>query len=299
MEKNNKIYHADFKDVPGLKELWKEAFAEEDAYINLFFESLFSSANVICVKENNTICSALYLLECKINLLSKDYKAFYVYAAGTLNEHRNKGYMGELLEYAKVFCKKLEAEAICLFPASEKLYDYYSKRDYLTVFKRKELQLEKQTIRLLASKNNEIKPATAENIKLIRDKALKNSDFLEWNTEILAYQLSLNSLDAGEAFVLFQDDAPVAYVISQMQDKDTETLRIKEALSINNDFSQISAILLNAYQAQDFLINLPLNCPLTSDKMTVFDDGMLLPLSEDVKNLLNRIKFLYMGLNLG
>lgn len=93
---------------------WKEAFGDSDEDI-LYFVDNVKNAKCLAYYDDDKITSMLYLVKCSIG--------YYVYAACTLEEFREKGYMTELLNYVKA-----KYSPVCLIPAKPWLIDYYKKR---------------------------------------------------------------------------------------------------------------------------------------------------------------------------
>lgn len=55
-------------DLPELKALWKECFADEDAYIDAFFDAMYEDAHVLLEEENGVLAGASFFLPGKIAL---------------------------------------------------------------------------------------------------------------------------------------------------------------------------------------------------------------------------------------
>ena len=53
------------KDLPELRELWKEAFGDTDAFLDSFFSLAFSPARARCIRSDGGICAALYWFDCE------------------------------------------------------------------------------------------------------------------------------------------------------------------------------------------------------------------------------------------
>ena len=107
--------------------LWKTCFGDEDGYIDLFFRKEYEHCKTFARFENETIVSALYLLDCFISLNGKRYDGYYLYAAATRPESRKKGYMAALIREAQRFAEKEGKSFIALVPGEEWLYAYYRK----------------------------------------------------------------------------------------------------------------------------------------------------------------------------
>ncbi len=124
------IQKENFEISEMLISLWCEVFGDEKEYAELILPFL-SSFDCFAHFENKKIVSAFYLLPSEIKIENFCFNGKYLYAAATKNEFRGRGLMGGLIEEAKEYCKSRN-EFISLVPASESLYDYYSRFGFKT-----------------------------------------------------------------------------------------------------------------------------------------------------------------------
>lgn len=131
------LIKASDKYIRDLFSLWKEAFGDEDGYINLFFDTVYKE-NIIAFAEadNSKIVSVLYLMRSYIKYGSKLYDGYYLYAAATLKAYRGKGIMGKLINEAKDYVLSEGKSFISLVPGEEYLYSYYKKFGFESVMYR-------------------------------------------------------------------------------------------------------------------------------------------------------------------
>lgn len=99
--------------------LWQEAFGDSREDVIFFLQN---AKNICCLcLYDNTLCSMLFLVDCKVN--GVDFK--YIYAACTAECARKKGYMSKLLMY----CQE-KYDNLILIPADKDLVNYYLKRKF-------------------------------------------------------------------------------------------------------------------------------------------------------------------------
>lgn len=111
--------------------LYKNAFCDDDyseaeKFVNLFFDK------VLTLIRGNKLVSQLFLIDAVYN---RKEKLKYIYAAATDEAYQNKGYMSTLLKEAIEFAKKNEYSGIYLYPATDKLRNYYKKQSFFDCFK--------------------------------------------------------------------------------------------------------------------------------------------------------------------
>ena len=116
-------------DIPALKAIWNEAFAEDSGQdIDEFFENLYPNAAGFCAEdEKGDVCAMLFALPQTIMKGEKQLKASYLYAVATKKEYRGKGYCKAVMAYAEKELRKRYVEALLLSPATQALADFYAK----------------------------------------------------------------------------------------------------------------------------------------------------------------------------
>lgn len=114
---------------PQVVELWREAFADSEEYINFFIDT-HSSCVCLTEKENEELCSMLFLIDGQ--LCGKS--AYYLFAAATFKKYRGMGCMARLLKKAEYYSRQNGKAYIVLVPAEDRLFDYYSRFGYKTCF---------------------------------------------------------------------------------------------------------------------------------------------------------------------
>lgn len=109
-----------------LRQLWKEAFADDDAFLDKFFAVAYSPARCRCVSEDGQILAALYWFEttCAGKPLA------YLYAVATDPAHRNRGLCRRLMEDTKAYLKQAGFQGLLLVPENEGLARMYEKMGF-------------------------------------------------------------------------------------------------------------------------------------------------------------------------
>ena len=115
--------------IPALRQLWKQAFGDEDAFLDLFYRVGFSPDRCRCVTLDKLPVAALYWFDA----LWEGRKLAYLYAIATDRAHRGKGLCKALMEDTHRLLKKLGYAACLLVPAEGSLFDFYGSMGYRTV----------------------------------------------------------------------------------------------------------------------------------------------------------------------
>ena len=123
---NKNIRLAKKQDIPALCDIWKHCFSDSDEYIRRFYSKNFERINVLAYYIDDVPVSMVHLIDASIESADMHQNAKFIYATGTLPEHRKKGCMGALLE---ALTQNAEEEGYALFlkPSTPNLVSYYGK----------------------------------------------------------------------------------------------------------------------------------------------------------------------------
>lgn len=128
------IKHPSQEDIPALRDLWQEAFGDEDAYLDAFFANAFAANRCLLVEGAEAAC---YWLDCAC----RGQKTAYLYAVATAKRSRGQGLCRGLLEEIKKVLKNQDYAGILLVPGSESLRRMYQKLGFETATAVRELSL--------------------------------------------------------------------------------------------------------------------------------------------------------------
>lgn len=156
------IRYATQADISELKTLWKQAFGDDDAFIDRFFAKrvLTDLKCSILLEEENEIISMLYVLPCVLRQgdTKKEYQAVNLVGVATKDSHKMKGYMRTLLEGAFTMLQEQGVQAVVLKPSNPKFYEQFGFHICNTLYKmpltKEQCISPEETIAFLQSKTN-------------------------------------------------------------------------------------------------------------------------------------------------
>lgn len=121
-----KIDYPKCGDVPKLRTLWKEAFGDTDAFLDLFFKTAFKPENALAVFEDDVAVSMLYWFDCEYcgEMIA------YVYAVATAEKYRGRGICSAVMESLHDKLKNRGYIGAILVPGSKSLFAFYGKIGY-------------------------------------------------------------------------------------------------------------------------------------------------------------------------
>lgn len=123
-----KIGNPQNEHIPALRALWKEAFGDPDAYLDLFFHTAFSYDRCYAVTEGKEVQAALYVLRAEA-----DFRPIaYLYAIATRRAYRSRGLCRRLMEETHRALADAGYVGAILVPSEPSLFAFYEKMGYKT-----------------------------------------------------------------------------------------------------------------------------------------------------------------------
>ena len=116
------------RDIPALRQLWKKAFAESDAFVDLFFSRAYSPDCCRVAVVDDRLAGMLYWFDCA----TRDCRIAYLYAVATDPEFRGRGVASKLMEDTHEHLKSEGYHAAVLVPVTADLFPFYARLGYRT-----------------------------------------------------------------------------------------------------------------------------------------------------------------------
>ena len=114
------------EQLPQLRGLWKEAFGDTDAFLDIFFHRAFSRNRCRCVTLNGQVVAALYWFDCGWN----GKKLAYLYAVATAKDCQGQGLCRQLMDNTHRHLTEEGYDGCILAPQSQELFSMYGKFGY-------------------------------------------------------------------------------------------------------------------------------------------------------------------------
>lgn len=112
--------------LPGLRQLWKAAFGDEDAFLDKFFGIAYAPRRCRCITVGDRIAAVLYWFE----VSCADQKFAYLYAIATDPGFRGQGLCTALVEDTKALLTAEGFHGLLLVPENEGLARMYEKMGF-------------------------------------------------------------------------------------------------------------------------------------------------------------------------
>ena len=112
--------------IPRLRFLWKDAFGDTDAFLDLFFSIAYDSRRCRCIRGEDRVKAALYWLD----LYLDGGKYAYLYAVATATDCRGQGLCRELMADTAAHLQQEGYAGAVLVPQDEGLRAMYGRMGY-------------------------------------------------------------------------------------------------------------------------------------------------------------------------
>ncbi|MFA6733257.1 MAG: GNAT family N-acetyltransferase [Sphaerochaeta sp.] len=202
------IERATKDDHQMLKDLWKEVFNEEEAFLERFFSTRIRYEHIFVAREEGAIVSALHALPSTYLQQGTEHDCSFIVGAATYAPWRRKGIMGSLLQAVR----EAYSHPITLFPAVRPFYEangYFTTSSLLQFPLGAMEETSVQVKPIVFSELNRIhRKAHEQNGALLRDE--QGWKFLTDGYETIAVQDGYAFLSEGkavEAFTLTKEAA--------------------------------------------------------------------------------------------
>lgn len=266
-------YRVSKSDYPELKALWKTVFGDSDDVLDYFFENTVETENIYACRKDGKIVSAFYLIESSLIENKKEFSAKYLYAAATLPEYRKQGIMGDMIRYAAGILKIKGTDLLILYPADEKLYEYYGKLGFVSKFKERYYKIEKTELEKYKGKRYFNTALSYEKMR----ESIPSESLVKFDSSYLDFARFCTGNYGFEICSVFDDEDKVFVIGSK---KDGQVM-IDEAVSSDGNYEHILSVLADI-DGDSFIMKTPVCIELGEYKSEIEKSGMLLPVGDSI-----------------
>lgn len=217
------IYLATSSDTHSISKIWSECFTQDESYIENFIKNCFPYTKTWLLVPDcyDYPVASLSLLPCYTVYKGKQYKGGYVYAVGTLSEHRGNSYSKYLTEEAFRYAKEEKLSFIAVKPATESLYDLYSRLSFDVTLYEKVSDVDPEGRYNYSSDGfllSDRKPIIKLSSPLLQDNNIptlyqlreefQSDTSILWSKEILSYAVRELAFKNGYLAIYYYDNNP-------------------------------------------------------------------------------------------
>lgn len=114
------------RHTSSLRSLWKAAFGDNDAFLDMFYATGFSPQRCRCILDEDRVAAVLYWFDC----FCEGRKLAYIYAVATDPAYRNQGLCRQLIDDTHNHLKQQGYAGAMLLPQEPSLRVMYGKMGY-------------------------------------------------------------------------------------------------------------------------------------------------------------------------
>ena len=190
LKSNYSIHDAATVPISALRDLWKKAFGDTDAFLDTFYCTAFHVDHCRVAMVNSELAAALYWFDCSVN----GQTIAYIYAIATAENYRGNGACHVLLADTHRRLKELGYKGALLVPGSEALVGLYEGAEYEICTKISELSCTAEDMGLFIRKIDKNEYASLRKQFLPRDGVLQEKDNLDFQATQASFYTGDNFL---------------------------------------------------------------------------------------------------------
>ena len=256
-------------DEARLLEIWREAYGGDTDCAEIYFRQLYRPGDGVVTEAEGTLCSAIYLIDgYQLHIPGERSRACtYLYALGTPEAFRGKGYGGRTIWKSGVVGYERGADFVCFLPASPGLYRWYEGCiGTRTVFYRRTF-----TVSAAPDTEGTVAPLTPARYCALREELLAGTPHTQQPEKAAALQAAYCRLYGGDLIrIRVGDTAGLAAF-----DREGEVLTFRELLFPGGDPVRAAQAVLRTEGAASAEVRTP--AFLHTDLGTVGEDNVLVP----------------------
>lgn len=239
---------AEQRDIPVLKELWKLAFGDEDAYIDHFFTRYYRPERMLVLEEEGVVRAMTAWFD--MPLIFGDgtvIPSAYLYAVATHPDCRGRGLAGKLLAFANEWLAERGFACISTVPARPDLHVFFGQNGFGECFSL--CQREYRPCRW-AALDEWLLPVDAEEYGRLREQWLKSTDHVACALPALEYQHGVCALSGGGLYRVGEDGCACVEIAG-------DEVFVKELLCSPQERETAMAVIADGFPAKHYWVRTP------------------------------------------
>lgn len=236
------------------KSLWKAAFGDDDAYIDLFYRTCVSPEDIIILSEDGALRSMLALLPLEVALPSGGrLSSAYVYALATDPSARKQGYGRALLQYTDACLRERGVDCITVVPAQAGLFKFFGTVGFGECFSTRKLELLERMIPP-APPGGTLETVDSAVYGELRERLLSGAFHTRYGGSLLEFQSGISQLSGAGLYRLVIDGREGCAAAEYTGDN---SLVIKELLLLSDLTEGGVSLIKEALRADRYFVRTP------------------------------------------
>lgn len=205
-------------DIPAAKSLWKQAFGDSDAFINMYFDDKVLPGNSLGLFDDGLI-SVVHMLPYKIRVQGRSLQSAFIAGAATDKDRRGEGHMRTMLLESLKLMRSRGILMTHLYPFKHSFYENFGWATYSYVQKKTIKSASSQiTVNVKETADPELLHSLYQNmIRNLDGYVIRGEREWEWRLDDLF-------IDGGKVIALVKEDVPTAYMLYYIEDGKAEVI---------------------------------------------------------------------------
>lgn len=236
------------------KALWKVAFGDDEAYIDLFYRTCAKPEDIMILTEDGVLRSMLALLPLDLELPDGEkLSSAYVYALATDPNARKQGYGRALLRYSELYLRERNVDCITVVPAEAGLFKFFETVDFTDCFSNRKLELLESMIPS-APAGSCLEEVDAAAYGALRERLLSGTFHTRYGEGLLAFQEGVSRLSGAGLYRVVIDGREGCAAVEYTGDS---SLAVKELLVAPTLMENAVSLIKEKLQADRYFIRTP------------------------------------------
>ena len=236
------------------KALWKVAFGDDEAYIDLFYNTCVKPEDIIVLSEDGVLCSMLALLSLDLALPGGEtLSSAYVYALSTDPHARKQGYGRALLQYVDPYLRERKVDCVTVVPAEASLFKYFETVGFGECFSNRKRELLESRISPAPARSS-LEELDAAAYGALRERLLSGVFHTRYGEKLLAFQAGASRLSGAGLYRVVIDGREGCAAAEYTSDN---SLAIKELLISPTLMEGAVALIRGKLRAHRYFVRTP------------------------------------------
>ena len=192
------------QDTERCKALWKMAFGDGDAYLDLFFTCDYHPEQMLLLLEDGVAMTMLYLMPMTLKGPDITATAHYVYALATDPAARKQGYGRQLLHAADRYVQDWGDDCMTVVPAEPSLHKFFGTVGYEPSFDTRMVEVA-EALLPPAREDIAVQAIPPEEYGRLREDLLAGTFHICYDDSLLTYQAGLGRMSGGGLYQISAD----------------------------------------------------------------------------------------------
>lgn len=127
---------AQVSEQAAVRQMWRDCFHEDERYLDLYFSEKYHPDWCVVCEQDGVLAASLQLLQYPLGFWGQPCAAAYFSGVCTLPEFRNRGLMGQMMQFSLSLLAQRNVALAALIPAEPYLFSVYAKYGFSSCFER-------------------------------------------------------------------------------------------------------------------------------------------------------------------